>query len=80
MLNLTNIGLLATYNSKTSALERTHDCTISIDDGIITDINGTDISRNESIDCNGRLVTPGFVDAHTHPVFVDGRGLSLINI
>ena len=73
MLNLTNIGLLATYNSKNSTLERTHDCTISIDDGIITDINGADISRNESIDCNGRLVTPGFVDAHTHPVFVDGR-------
>ena len=74
MLNLTNIGLLATYNSKTCALERTHDCTISIDDGIITGINGADVSRNESIDCNGKLVTPGFVDAHTHPVFVDGRG------
>ena len=74
MLNLTNIGLLATYNSKISALERTHDCTISIDDGIITGINGADVSRNESIDCNGKLVTPGFVDAHTHPVFVDGRG------
>ncbi len=73
MLNLTNIGLLATYNSKISALERTHDCTISIDDGIITDINGANFSPKESIDCNGKLVTPGFVDAHTHPVYVDGR-------
>ena len=73
MLNLTNIGLLATYNSKTCALERTHDCTISIDDGIITNINGADVSRDESIDCKGKLITPGFVDAHTHPVFVDGR-------
>ena len=79
MLNLTNIGLLATYNSKNSTLERTHDCTISIDDGIITDINGADLSRNESIDCNGRLVTPGFVDAHTHPVFVDGRVNEFMN-
>ena len=74
MLNLTNIGLLATYNSKTCALERTHDSTISIDDGIITGINGADVSRNQSFDCNGKLVTPGFVDAHTHPVFIDGRG------
>ena len=73
MLNLTNIGLLATYNSKTCALERTLDCTISIDDGIITDINGADVSRKKSIDCKGKLITPGFVDAHTHPVFVDGR-------
>ena len=74
MLNLTNIGLLATYNSKTCAFERIHDCKIIIDDGIITDINGAVINRNESIDCNGKLVTPGFVDAHTHPVFVNGRG------
>ena len=73
MLNLTNIGLLATYNSNTCALERTHDCTINIDDGIITDINGADVSRRKSIDCKGKLITPGFVDAHTHPVFVDGR-------
>ena len=73
MTNLTNIGLLATYNSKTCAFERTHDCTISIDDGIITDINGANFSPKESIDCNGKLVTPGFVDAHTHPVYVDGR-------
>ena len=73
MLNLTNIGLLATYNSKTCTLERTYDCTIGIDDGIISDINGANVSRNESIDCNGKLVTPGFVDAHTHPVFVNGR-------
>ena len=73
MLNLTNIGLLATYKSKTCAFERIHDCKIINDDGIITDINGAVINRNESIDCNGKLVTPGFVDAHTHPVFVDGR-------
>ena len=73
MLNLTNIGLLATYNSKKSAMERTHDCTISIDDGIINDISGANFSPKESIDCNGKLVTPGFVDAHTHPVYVDGR-------
>jgi imidazolonepropionase len=25
------------------------------------------------IDCNQKLVTPGFVDAHTHPVFKNGR-------
>ena len=73
VLDLTNIGLLVTYNSKTSLLERIHDCTISINDGIITDISGANSSRKESIDCNGKLVTPGFVDAHTHPVFVDGR-------
>ena len=40
MLYLTNIGLLATYNSKTSAFERIYNCTVSIDDEVIIDING----------------------------------------
>ena len=79
VLDLTNIGLLVTYNSKTSLLERIHDCTISINDGIITDISGANSSQKESIDCNGKLVTPGFVDAHTHPVFVDGRENEFMN-
>ena len=75
MLYLTNIGLLATYNSKTSAFERIYNCNVSIDDGVIIGVNGdgANMSRNKSIDCKGKLVTPGFVDAHTHPVFVDGR-------
>src|ERR1700682_4308378 len=32
-------------------------------------------NRNKIIelDCRGRLVLPGFVDSHTHPVFTDPR-------
>jgi len=30
-------------------------------------------SQTKVIDCGGRLVMPGFVDAHTHPVFVGPR-------
>ena len=25
------------------------------------------------MDCENKLITPGFVDCHTHPVFLDGR-------
>ena len=33
----------------------------------------------QEIDCGGRLVLPGFVDSHTHPVFVEPRLLDFEN-
>jgi imidazolonepropionase len=30
-------------------------------------------SADKTIDCENKLVTPGFVDSHTHPVFVKAR-------
>ena len=72
-LKLININQLVSYNSETKDMEIRENVEIAIDDGVIAEIgykvNGTD----KQIDCNGKLVTPGFVDAHTHPVFLNGR-------
>ena len=72
-IKLININLLVSYNSETKGMEIRENVEIAIDDGVIAEIgykvNGTD----KQIDCNGKLVTPGFVDAHTHPVFLNGR-------
>ena len=39
---------------------------IAIDDGRITAVGATDAAGREEIDARDRLVTPGFIDIHTH--------------
>ena len=73
MIKLSNIGQLVTYNSITGSMECKENVEIIIDDNKIykVGIELQDIEHN--IDCNSMLVTPGFVDSHTHPVFCDER-------
>ncbi|MEE3196595.1 MAG: imidazolonepropionase [Candidatus Neomarinimicrobiota bacterium] len=73
MLQLKNIGILSTYNSETGSFDSLKNCTIDIENGIVIDIGKNDNNGEHTIDCNQKLVTPGFVDAHTHPVFKSGR-------
>ena len=46
--------------------------TLMIRDGVI-EAGGRITSEYEIIDAGGRVVLPGFVDAHTHPVFASNR-------
>ena len=48
----------------TGAPARTAD--VAITDGVVTDVGRVDGAARESIDADGLLVTPGFVDVHTH--------------
>ncbi|HTK15050.1 MAG TPA: amidohydrolase family protein [Acidimicrobiia bacterium] len=48
----------------TGAPARTAD--VAIDDGVITDVGRVDAAGARIIDADGLLVTPGFVDIHTH--------------
>ncbi len=73
MLQLKNIGILSTYNSKTGSFDSLKNCTIDIENEIITNIGKNNNNGDSIIDCNQKLVTPGFLDAHTHPVFKNGR-------
>ena len=73
MLHLKNIGILSTYNSATDSFNSLKNCSIDIEDKIVTNIGSSNNNGDFIIDCNQKLVTPGFVDAHTHPVFKNGR-------
>ena len=73
MIKLENIGSLVTYNSTSGLMNTLKDVEIIIDNELILEI-GKDLRNIDSvIDCNNKLVTPGFVDPHTHPVFLNSR-------
>ena len=73
MIKLENIGRLVTYNSTSGLMNTLKDVEIIIDNEHILEI-GKDLRNIDSvIDCNNKLVTPGFVDPHTHPVFLNSR-------
>ena len=73
MLQLKNIGILSTYNSVSGSFDSLKNCTIDIENEIVIGIGKNNYNGDSIIDCNQKLVTPGFVDAHTHPVFKNGR-------
>ena len=66
---LENIGCLVTANA--DGLASFENTSILIENGKIAAI-GEGQSEN-AIDCGGKMVTCGFVDSHTHPVFLDNR-------
>ena len=72
-VKLINIGNLVTYSSKDNSVVSLEDMEIVISDGKIIDIGRQLGDADEVFDCENKLVTPGFVDCHTHPVFLDER-------
>jgi imidazolonepropionase len=70
---LTEIGTLFTWNSKDDKIRCQNDVEILIDNGRIIEIDTSTKKGDNVICCNHKLVTPGFVDSHTHPIFLQGR-------
>ena len=66
---LENIGCLITESS--SGLEYKSDTSLLLKGDCIESIGSG--SADTIIDCKGKLVTPGFVDSHTHLIFNDLR-------
>ena len=72
-IKLTNIGEIVTYHSNTKTIDYIKNRDILIKDGLINKIEPNINGEYEIFDCQNRLITPGFVDSHTHPVFLNGR-------
>ena len=72
-LKLINVGNLLTYNSKKESMISDEDLEITIRNGKIIEIGKNLNNADQIYDCENNLVTPGFVDCHTHPVFFNDR-------
>ncbi len=75
---LYNIGELATYNPEAQEVQKFDHAALEIEDRQVSAIfSGEDVpgyqNYDVAINATGKLVTPGFVDAHTHPVYADTR-------
>ena len=72
-VKLTNISELVTFNSELNEMTVLKNIEVVIESGTSSQIGEGLGDTDSMIDCQNKLVTPGFVDPHTHPVFFDGR-------
>jgi len=72
-LKLSNIGQLVTFDCEKNDMVILENTEIAIDGNIIVEVGENLGDTDQVINCNQKLVTPGFVDPHTHPIFLDGR-------
>lgn len=75
---VTNIGQLVTYNPRSGLVEKYNHATLEILDGKVSAVFSGENAPfsgeyDTVVDADGRLVTPGFVDPHTHPAFAHTR-------
>ena len=70
---LYNIGQLVSYNSIKKEMICMKDVEIILEKNKIVEV-GRNLSDSDNVfNCKGMLVTPGFIDPHTHPVFLNSR-------
>jgi imidazolonepropionase len=69
-----NISQLVSYDETAGEMQILNKPEMVIEEGKISKI-GTDLysAEMEVIDAGGNLITPGFIDPHTHPVFYQTR-------
>mgnify|MGYP003959161437 FL=1 len=72
-LILKNIKNCVTWDSERGGMLIHENIDIAIEKDQIVEMGAHLGSADHAIDCSKNLVTPGFVDSHTHPVFLEGR-------
>ena len=70
---ITNISTICTWSPKEDKLVILSDIEILVEDSTIIQISKTIEGAEEEIDADGALITPGFIDSHTHPIFSGNR-------
>jgi len=68
-----NISTVCTWSPEEDKLLTLPKFEILVEDATIIQISKTVGEAEEEIDADGALITPGFVDSHTHPIFSGNR-------
>jgi len=70
---LDNIGILVTNVDGKGPLGTIENAAVVYDEGVIVEVGPAGMLADQRIDAEGKCVIPGFVDSHTHLVFVGDR-------
>ena len=75
---LYNIGQLASFNSTKKEMICMKNVEIILEKNKIVEVGRNLNDADNIFNCKGMLVTPGFIDPHTHPVFLNSRNDELM--
>jgi imidazolonepropionase len=70
---ITNIGSIVTWSEEDQKVIKLENTEILIDNEMISDIAEKVDGAEIEIDADRAMITPGFVDSHTHPIFIGNR-------
>ena len=70
---ISNISKIISWNPTNNSLEVIKDKEILIENDTIIGIQKEFDNISNVIDARQSLVTPGFIDSHTHPIFIGNR-------
>ena len=68
-----NISKIYTWNNHKNKLDIEHNKDILIENDKIIDISNEISNYDNAINGKNCIVTPGFIDSHTHPIFINHR-------
>ena len=71
---ITNINKIITWSPDKKKLVSLENQESLIEDGTIKEIDKSVSGAEIEFDADGALITPGFIDSHTHPIFFGNRG------
>ena len=68
-----NIGKIITWNPESNSLDVFCNKEILVENNIIVGIENSFNEDCNIIDAKQCILTPGFIDSHTHPIFIGNR-------
>ena len=72
-IKIHNIGSIVTWSSNKNKVETLTDVEIMIEGNNILDVSSNIKNVDQEINAEGALIIPGFIDSHTHPIFIGNR-------